>query len=138
MKAKLLKKIRNQYRITKVSDLGTKPTYRDLYYESILGLPYFYITDGKYDLEDSKRIITFKTLQQAKDTILDFIREDYTELIKFKPVILEHVWPDKEPQSFSTILDAYKVRLKLRFNLLMKFLDTDRHHDPFKPRVSQK
>ncbi len=47
MKAKLLKKVRKRYSITKVEDLGSHPPEILKDYAEHLGLPFYYLEDEK-------------------------------------------------------------------------------------------
>lgn len=82
MKTKLLKKIRKQWIIIKVTDIGIRPTDSDRERLEEFGYP-FYEVWCKGD-NFGYRSRTYKTEQECKDYLLLWVKEDYEWKMKPK------------------------------------------------------
>ena len=92
MKVKLLKKVRKQYSIDRVDDIGSNPTTLLEIQKEIYGLP-FYL--AKRETFWSCNIIPVKSFELGIDAILESIHDEYGKKTKeIKPKITK-VWYNK-------------------------------------------
>lgn len=90
MKIRLLKKIRKRYEINRIDELASNATEIERIAENENGLPFYELVDikdyrwGYYSLH--------RTLQSAKDTLLEVVLEQYSEKFRHKDGKRTKVW----------------------------------------------
>ena len=101
MKTKLLKKIRKRFSITRIDVLASDANAIKVDAKKKYGLPFFYIEDSFYDDDPSlslqyfflyKRMMTYKTYNEALGALISMIHDYYYEDFKHKNEVNQKVW----------------------------------------------
>lgn len=90
MKVKLLKKVRKRYSIARIDELASNAgnVYKGM--GKSLGLPFFVLEDQNDSFGYQTEF--FKTFEEARDKIIEWVISDYGEKFRHKDEVSEKVW----------------------------------------------